>query len=224
MTLATTPPPIAIADPPLDRWLPGPWDDFLAIANAPTAPPDRRSYYHQGRMRFEMTPLGHDHARQNTSPLWVAGLYATFRNLRLVSYLNVSLRKTGIQESQPDLSLYVGDRPEWPPKSNEPIDLDRFGPPDLVVEVGASSFSDDLGPKRLLYEQLGVREYWVINATDRQVIAFAIADRGSRAIEESQVLPGLSMAIVAEALERTDRNDDADTIRWLMEQFQAINP
>jgi hypothetical protein len=30
------------------------------------------------------------------------------------------------------------------------------------------------------------------------------------------------MAIVAEALERTDRNDDADTIRWLMEQFQAI--
>ncbi|MBD2159791.1 Uma2 family endonuclease [Limnothrix sp. FACHB-1083] len=222
MTLATTPPPATITDPPLDQWLPATWDEFLAIAHDPAAPPDRRSYYYNGRMRFEMTPLGHDHARQNLPPTDIVAFYALVRQMRVVRYLNVSLRKTGAQECQPDLSVYVGDRPEWPPKGNEPIDLDRFGPPDLVVEVGASSFNDDLGPKRLLYEQLGVREYWVINANERQVIAFAIADRGSRAIEESQVLPGLSMAIVAEALERTDRNDDADTIRWLMEQFQAI--
>ncbi|HEY9688878.1 MAG TPA: hypothetical protein V6D46_02710, partial [Coleofasciculaceae cyanobacterium] len=95
MTLATTPPPTAIADPPLDRWLPGTWDEFLAIANAPTAPPDRRSYYHQGRMRFEMTPLGHDHARQNLPPADIVAFYALAQQMRVVRYLNVSLRKTG---------------------------------------------------------------------------------------------------------------------------------
>jgi hypothetical protein len=39
-------------------------------------------------------------------------------------------------------------------------------------------------------------------------------------ITRSEVLPGLDLAIVDEALRRTDDNDDAAITRWLIEMFQ----
>jgi len=40
-----------------------------------------------------------------------------------------------------------------------------------VVEVGASSLSDDLERKQLLYKRLGVQEYWVVDVAAGQVTA-----------------------------------------------------
>lgn len=99
--------------------------------------------------------------------------------------------------------------------------MDQFPAPSLVVEVGASGFADDLGSKQLLYERLGVGESWVVNVPRQEIVAFAIADGGSREIQISQVLPGLKMAIIAEALQRCDREDDGQIPRWLIEQFQS---
>jgi Uma2 family endonuclease len=33
----------------------------------------------------------------------------------------------------------------------------------LVIEIAVYSVNDDLGFKRLLYERLGVKEYWINN-------------------------------------------------------------
>ena len=74
-----------------------------------------------------------------------------------------------------EMACYIGSAVQPLPQSNAPIDMDRFGDPTLMVEIGATSFSDDLGRKRLLYEQLGVEEYWVVNSQSKNVIAFAIA-------------------------------------------------
>jgi hypothetical protein len=71
-------------------------------------------------------------------------------------------------------AFYIGPTFLLPPQDNAPIDVNRFGPPTLAIEVGASSFKDDLGAKRLLYERLGVAEYWVVNVAERQAIAFAV--------------------------------------------------
>ncbi|MCG9886067.1 MAG: Uma2 family endonuclease [Cyanobacteria bacterium] len=206
-----------------DRWQPGTWEDFTAIAEE--AENDGRNnlhaYYQDGWMRFEMTPLGPEHARQNFVPLNTANLYASFRNLSLRCYINPSMRKRGEKESQPDLAFYIGRDLKDLPTGNAPIDLDAFDPPSLVVEVGASSFADDIGMKRLLYERIGVGEYWVVNVEARSVIGFAIADGGSRAIQTSQVLPGLELSIITEALQRLDREDDGQITRWLIHQFQG---
>jgi Uma2 family endonuclease len=79
--------------------------------------------------------------------------------------------------------------------------------------------SDDLGPKRLLYERLGVQEYWVVNVKAGEVIAFAVADNGSRQIQESLVSPGLAIATVESALQRSQIEDDGAINRWLIQEF-----
>ncbi|MGF1936318.1 MAG: Uma2 family endonuclease [Nostoc sp. ChiQUE02] len=53
------------------------------------------------------------------------------------------------------------------------------------------------------HEELGIAEYWVVDVQNAQIIAYAIADQGSKCIQESQVLPGLAIAILEEALRRS---------------------
>jgi Uma2 family endonuclease len=77
----------------------------------------------------------------------------------------------------------------------------------------------DLGKKRLLYERLGVREYWVVE--NAIVIAFAVADGGSRQIEVSQVLPELNISLIEEALHRSQTEDNTEVNGWLMQEFQT---
>ncbi|NER08269.1 MAG: Uma2 family endonuclease, partial [Okeania sp. SIO3C4] len=54
------------------------------------------------------------------------------------------------------------------------IDLEKYPPPDLVIEVANSSFSDDKGEKRILYENIGVREYWIVDVQNVKIIAFSV--------------------------------------------------
>ncbi|MEG3898541.1 MULTISPECIES: hypothetical protein [unclassified Microcoleus] len=58
------------------------------------------------------------------------------------------------------------------------------------------------------------------NANRRQVFAFAINGGGSGRIQSSLVLPGLEIALVEEALNRSLTEDDAEiNRRWLIQTF-----
>ena len=134
-------------------------------------------------------------------PSCVVSLFATFKNIRFVQFINASFRKAGISEFQPDIACYIGSNLKLPPNdSNLPVDLNECDPPNLVIEVGASSFDDDLGSKRLLYEDAGISEYWVDRANTQEVFAFAINGGGSGRIQQSRVLPGLEIALVKQPL------------------------
>ena len=78
---------------------------------------------------------------------------------------------------------------------------------------------DDLGSKRLLYENAGISEYWVERANTREVFAFAINGGGSGRIQESRVLPALEIGLVEEALNRSQTQDDGEINRWLIQTF-----
>ncbi|WP_366557791.1 hypothetical protein [Okeania sp. SIO1I7] len=56
--------------------------------------------------------------------------------------------------------------------------------------------SDDKGEKRILYENIRVGEYWIVEVENAKVIAFAVADGGSKQIRESLVLPGLKISLL----------------------------
>jgi Uma2 family endonuclease len=202
-----------------DIWVKATWEEFLAFAEDSTWEKGKFYYYEQ-HMRVEMSPVGPLHGRQNSIIPYVIILFATFRNIRVVQFTNTSFRKAGIGEFQPDLAYYIGADLRVPPDdSNSVVDLNIYDPPSLVVEIGASSFNDDLGGKRLLYESAGIGEYWVDSANTREIFAFAINGKSSGRIENSLVLPGLEIALIEEALNRSLTEDDGAINRWLIQTF-----
>ncbi|MBO9591711.1 MAG: Uma2 family endonuclease [Niabella sp.] len=46
------------------------------------------------------------------------------------------------------------------------------GPPDLIVEVLSGNKKHDLQLKKNLYETFGVKEYFIVNPADREVVAY----------------------------------------------------
>ncbi|NJP11227.1 MAG: Uma2 family endonuclease [Leptolyngbyaceae cyanobacterium RU_5_1] len=202
-----------------DTWVPATWKEFLAIADRPELE-KARCYYDAGWMRIETMPIGSAHGQDNSILAAVISLYGTLKEITYVSFTNTSFRKAGERECQPDLAYYIGSEVQRPTKNNQPVDVDVWGTPTLAIEISSTTLSDDLGQKRLLYERLGVQEYWVVNVEAATMIAFAIADGGSRQIQVSAVLPGLPMSVIEEALRRSQTEDDGAVNRWLLQQFR----
>lgn len=199
-------------------WGQASWEEYMALAENP-AYADGRFYYHQGLLRIEMSPLGPRYGRHNSIISKAVSLFATIKNVRIVELANTSFRKAGIGEFQPDLAFYIGSGLRVPPLTDIPVDLQQYDPPTLVVEIGDSTVSDELGRKRLLYEESGVREYWVDDLNVGEVIALTIADGHSGRIRESQVLPGLEIALVEDAIKRGQIEDDTKINLWLLKRF-----
>ena len=126
----------------------------------------------------------------------------------------------GFKDAQPDASYYLGKNADAIPFETSIIDLEKYPPPDLVIEVANSFLSDDKEEKRILYENIAVREYWIVDVQNIQVIAFSVADGGSKQIRESLVLPGLKISLIDEALQRSRNMNQRLVAAWLMEQFQ----
>ena len=202
-----------------DTWVKASWDEFIAFANEPSLEKGR-FYYDHSLMRIEMSPVGPTHAHENSIVTNVIRLFATLTNIIIYEYTNCSFRKKNNAEFQPDVAFYIGSGLKIPPRNNAPVNLNEFDLPTLVVEISSTTIHDDLGRKRLLYERLSIKEYWVIDAYTAEVFAFAIADGHSGRITRSQVLEGLEMATVEEALQRSHANEDDGVIaRWLLQTF-----
>ncbi len=163
--------------------------------------------------------IGSAHGRDNSTLAAVVTLYGMLKNIPYVSFTNSSFCQVELRECQPDLAYYVGDGIQEMPRNNQSIDVNTVGAPTLAIEIASTSLSDDLGNKRLLYERLGLKEYWVVDVKTATIIAFEVANQGSRQIQVSQVLPGLPMSLIEEALRRSQKEDDSAVSRWLMQQF-----
>ncbi|MGF1494032.1 MAG: Uma2 family endonuclease [Microcoleaceae cyanobacterium] len=201
-----------------DAWVKSSWEEFLTLANRPELQ-QASFYYDQGLTRVEMLPIGPLHGRDNSVIARTISLFATLNRIPILEYLYTSFRHPWVRECQPDVAYYIGSRLKLPPRDDSPVNVTEFDPPTLAVEVASTTLSDDLGRKRLLYERLGVQEYWVVDVKAGEGIVFAVEDGGSRQIRASQVLPGLSLEIVLEALKRSQTEDDGAVNRWLLAVF-----
>jgi len=201
-----------------DTWVKATWEEFIALADDP-ASEKGRFYYDRGKLRIEMSPLGLNHAEDNSIISTLVTLFCALKKIPYRELTNCSFTKPRLQQAQPDIAFYIGSLANSPPRSNYPVDLNQYAPPALVVEIASSSLSDDLGEKRMLYERMEVQEYWVVDVKQAEVIAFAIAAGGSREIETSQVLPGLAKTIIQDGLERSRTEEHGAIIRWILNQF-----
>jgi Uma2 family endonuclease len=204
-----------------DEWVAIGWDEFVELLETPQYS-NCKAYYHNQRMRLETMPVGSDHAQEHGTLIFVIGLCAMLQNLSLVSKDNCTFRKTGYDEFQPDIAYYVGDHLNLIPKGIRIVDLDRYPLPDLVIEVADTTLEDDLGSKRLQYEELGIKEYWVWNVKAEELIAFSIGSNcDSRRIRCSEVLTGLDLGLIETAMRRSWESDQSAIGRWLMEQWAS---
>ena len=167
-----------------------------------------------------MTPIGNDHSLDHTIIIFAVNLYATLKGIPLNGRDNCTYRQTGFQECQPDISYYIGDNSQVIPWGTSVINLDDYPSPELVIEVATTSLADDQGQKRLLYEDLQVKEYWIVDGQNVRMLAFAIENGGSRRISESLVLPGLEMPVLEEALRQSRTINQSQVGAWLLQQFQ----
>ncbi|OKH28358.1 Uma2 family endonuclease [Chroogloeocystis siderophila] len=208
-------PPPALSTVPTDTWVAAAWEDFLTFADDPTLV-SGRFYYDEGCMRIEMSPIGSAHSQDNSIVSTVIVLYAAIKNIAIKELTNPSLRKAGLQEAQPDIAYYLGKNLRFPPRNNAPVNLNELDPPTLVVEVAVSSLEDDTNRKQKLYQRMGVQEYWVVDVNAGKVIASCLTPTQSHFIRESQVLQGLDINLVEEALKRSQTEDDGAISRWLI--------
>jgi len=199
-------------------WITATWEDFLRISQE-LSNDKAKFYYFQGSYYSEMG-VGANHAFVNTVVIILISLYCMKRNILAKGYTNCSYRKVGIRECQPDISYYVGDRIENAPQSSAIVDLDESFPPDLVIEIADSSLGYDLGVKRLLYEEVRVGEYWVIDVQNMKITAFRILEGlGSERITESSVLGELCLSLLENALQRSREMDNSQVGSWFMAQL-----
>ncbi len=206
---------------PTDEWVTVTWDEYLqTIANPQLE--QAKCYYHNGQLRIEMTLQGYDHSYDNFSIGYAVALFSAIKGIPIIGVTNCTFRKPGEEEAQPDLAFYVDNNAEIIPPDTSLVNLDVYPSPDLVIEIAKTSLSDDLGSKRMLYERLRVAEYWVVNVRRASLIAFAIADGGSKAITQSQVLPPLPLTLLEEALDRGRQAGRSQLYAWLITQIQSL--
>jgi Uma2 family endonuclease len=203
-----------------NTWFRATWQEFLQIIDDP-AYAKAKGYYYDGQMRLEMG-VGPDHASSNTIIILIIAIICSLKGIPVKGLTNCSYRKTGVREAQPDVSYYIGERAALAPQGSSIVNLDQTPPPDLAIEIADSSLNDDLGKKRLLYEDLGISEYWVIDVENAQIIAFQMVSNGSKRIEQSQVLQNLEIKIIREAIEQQQQMDDSQLVTWLMTKFQSV--
>ncbi len=201
-----------------DTWIDAPWEEFIQATENPKYQ-KAKFYYYQDKLRIEMSPLGNDHSRDHSIINSAINLYVFLKGINLNANDNCSYRKIGYQEAQPDLSYYLAETVDAIPYGTSIIDLEQFPPPTLVVEIANTSLGDDRGEKRLLYEELGVKEYWIVDVKKGEIIAFKMENNGSYRIRESQVLPNLQISILEEALKMTRQTNHGKVGAWLLQKF-----
>ncbi|MBD2519152.1 Uma2 family endonuclease [Nostoc sp. FACHB-973] len=213
---------------PTDTWIYTSWDEYEQIVSN-LLNEKGKSYYYKGHMRLEMPPVSFDHGKDHVVIIFAVTLFATIKGILATGLDTTTFRKTGVQDCQPDVAYYLRERAQTIPAGTGIVNLDRYPAPDLVIEIAKTSLLDDLGTKRCLatsrfastlYEELGVAEYWVVDVQNAQIIAYAMAEQGSKRIQESQVLPGLAMFILEEALRRSREMSQSEVGAWLLSQFQ----
>jgi Uma2 family endonuclease len=209
-----------------DQWITATWDEFVKVLENPLYA-EARCYYDKNQvrqMRIETMPVGSEHARDNGIIYFVIALYCTLKNIPIEGLLNASYVKTGFQGCQPDISYYIGEIAALAPRSSSIISLDESPVPNLVIEISSSTLNDDLGKKRLLYEKLGVSEYWVVDVQEVKIIALEMLENGgSRQITESKLLDGLAIADLETALQLSREKSQSEVGAWLLQKYRVKN-
>ncbi|MGF1604651.1 MAG: Uma2 family endonuclease [Thermosynechococcaceae cyanobacterium] len=198
------------------------WQDYIALRDDGETDWQKIAF-HQGWLWADMGKERPNHASFSDLMTMMFGFWAFLNpDVTLQSYGRCLIEKQETQACAPDLVLYKGDRIPWQLGELRRISTTRHRLPDLVGEIGNTTLSLDLDEQKRLYASLGIPEYWVIDVKGMRLFAFGLTEvSGYAPIQESQVLPGLPIALVEQTLERLATETNTAAANWLMQQLQA---
>jgi Uma2 family endonuclease len=155
----------------------------------------------------------------NSLFLWLAGLlddYVQAKDLGWVFGSRVAFRLGDKNAPEPDIGFVA--------RGQEQRLRTGFvdGPPDLAVEiVSPESVDRDYERKRRQYEQAGVREYWIVDEMESQVVLLRLGARGKfreirprRGVLLSEVVTGFWLR--PEWLWRSPRPKKLDVLQQIL--------
>jgi Uma2 family endonuclease len=145
------------------------------------------------------SPVSVGHAQADSTVHTWLGMYSA-RHPGLQLLVNATVRIDRGSEFQPDALLRARDFGASRTSPEGYIE----GPPELVVEVAASSVSRDLHSKKNVYRGAGVREYLVLRLLDAELDWFELQDGryvrrepDADGVIESSQFPGLRLDVPA---------------------------
>ncbi len=222
MTLVQAKPQLQLRENDVQEadWIVVNWQTFLDLIDK-SGYEDAKFNYFQGRCFIEMG-TGPGHGTIDSLMSLLINLFCMTAGIAVRSLANTSYRQPERWQCQPDTSYYLGDRTTQVPQGREIVNLSEYPPPDLVIEIADSSLAGDLGMKRMLYEEMEVREYWVVNVQTLEITAFAILSAvGSERIRTSRVLENLPIDLLEEALKKGQEVDNTQLGTWFVEQVRS---
>ncbi|NCJ07539.1 Uma2 family endonuclease [Synechococcales cyanobacterium C] len=200
------------------------WQDYVAIRDSSDID-WRKISFHQGWLWVDMGTEGPSHASFSDLITMIFGFWAFLHpEIPLQSYGRCLIERPDTHACAPDLVLYKGDNiPKWQLGEPRRLILNRHRLPDLVGEIADTTLSLDLDEQKQLYASLGIAEYWVIDVKGNQIFAFSLLASGRYGIiENSQVLPGLPIALLEQTLTRLETEANTAAATWLLQQLQHI--
>lgn len=145
-------------------------EEFAAYVEARPATDDARYELLNGRI-IVTTPASPPHGAASAQVVLALGGFVLRRALGLCFESSQGFQLPSGDNVSPDFSFVSNER--WGDGRRAPGISYLELVPDLVVEVvSLATVSRDRGEKKAIYEQNGVREYWVIDPRARDVTVF----------------------------------------------------
>jgi Uma2 family endonuclease len=202
------------------------WEDYVAIRDSVEID-WKKIAFHKGWLWVDMGYEGPNHASFSDLMTIIFGFWAFLHpDVALQSYGRCLIDRPKTHACSPDLVLYKGENiPRWQPGEPRRIALTHHRLPDLVGEIADTTLSLDLDEQKQLYASLGIAEYWVIDVKGARLFAFGLTATGDyEAIAASNVLDGLSIALLEQTLERLSQETNTAAANWLMQQLSYRSP
>lgn len=181
------------------------WDEYERLLQELAHRPGLRVSYDRGTLEVMSPSAEHDaYARVIDKLVW---LYLDARGRDVESYGSATWRlKSAHKGVEPDSCFYIANAGLVIGK--RVINLEFDPPPDVVVEIDITS---ETLKKLPIYAALQVPEVWRYDGT--RVHFHALVEAEYREIAESRAVPGLSAAMLAEALQQSKTAGQAAALR-----------
>ena len=155
------------------------YQDYLS------APEDKRCELLDGELVTVSTP-GELHQSISAQLGWRLVQFASENNLGRVYHAPFDVVLSDTDVVRPDLLFVSNERSQIITPEN------IQGAPDLVVEIlSPSTATRDRTFKRTLYARHGVREYWMVDTSEKDITVLLLGDRGFEVVDvysESEAL------------------------------------